>query len=135
MRTIISGRLTDNYLVTDVLVSGDRVSWSERVTRNTGAPPTPGAGRTPPTVFDQEVEVVVVDGRIARLTMFAAGARPTASGAVSGWASPGRDLLVPLSVLVLVAAAVLVWPTAPLPEREHQGQLIRGLREYVARRG
>jgi hypothetical protein len=137
VRAIMAYRLTDTYVVGDLHVSGDRVSWSEHVTRNTGAPPTPGAGRAGTTNFDQEVEALVVGGRIASLTTFIGGAKPDAQVLSTG--SPTTDLLAPLCILVLVAAAVLVWPTstadwrAPAVGSSHQ--LMNGLREYVARRG
>ena len=45
--------------------------------------------------------------------------------------------LVPLCILLLVAAAVMVWPSAePVPAHPAAGShLLDGLREYVARRG
>src|SRR5262245_43748061 len=47
VKAIMAYRLTDTYKVGDLHVNGDRVSWSEHVTRNAGAPPTPGVGRSP----------------------------------------------------------------------------------------
>ena len=136
VKAIMAFRLTDTYVVGDLHVNGDRVSWTEHVTRNTGAPPTPGGGRGPAN-FDEEVEAVVVGGRIASLTTYVGGARPDAQALAVG--SAATDLLVPLSVLLLVAAAVLVWPSSisgwRTPAVAPTHQLMNGLREYVARRG
>jgi hypothetical protein len=134
VKAVMAYRLTDTYVVGELHVHGDRVSWSQHVTRTTGSPPTPGAGRAGPTNFDEEVEALVVGGRIASLTTYAGGARPEAQVLSAG--TPTTDLLVPLSVLVLVAAAVLVWPSgAALRVDRGEHVLMNGLREYVARRG
>jgi hypothetical protein len=136
VKAIMAYRLTDTYKVGDLHVSGDRVTWSEHVTRNAGAPATPGVGRSPAAVFDEDVEAVVTGGRIAILTTFVGGGSGAFDAPQFGVGS-SADVLLPLSVLVLVATAVLVWPTAPAwraPMRR-DGHLMNGLREYVARRG
>jgi hypothetical protein len=136
VKAIMAYRLSDTYKVSNLQVNGDRVTWSEHVTRNAGAPPTPGAGRTSAAVFDEEVEAIVSGGRISLLVTIVGG-RPGAFDGQQLGVGSSTDLLVPLCVLVLVAAAVLIWPAAPgwrAPVRA-QGQLMSGLREYVARRG
>jgi hypothetical protein len=137
VRAIMAYRITDNYTVGDLHVSGDRVTWSEHVTRVPQAPPSPGAGRAP-AIFDEDVEAVIVGGRIASLTTSVAGVQ-RADSRLSGAPSIATSLLVPLLVLVLVASAVLIWPTGSsmrvASASAANGRLMSQLREYVARRG
>jgi hypothetical protein len=68
---------------------------------------------------------------------YVGGAHPAPQPQLAQTFSVSLDLLAPLSILLLVAAAVLVWPqSAPLrPRRAPSGHLLEGLRAYVARRG
>jgi hypothetical protein len=130
VRAIMAYRLTDTYaLSSDVRAVGDRAIWTEHVRR--------GVAGSPAAVFDEDVEAIVVNGRIASLITYGGGAHPTLAGeSVEGPAL--ANLFVPLTTLFLVAGAVLAWPPAtgvqqtPAPLSTH---LIDGLRDYVARRG
>ena len=127
VRTIMASRLGDTFTVGQVRVAGDHVTWSEHVRRGGGA-----VG----TIFDQEVEAIVVGDHIARLETFVAGTHPVAAESVP--VAFNADLLVPLGVLLLVALAVLVWPPprpAPGGWPGQHGYLLSGLREYMQRRG
>ena len=129
VRAIMAYRLTDTYtLIGDVRVVGNRAIWSEQVRR--------GVAGSPAAVFDEDVEAIVDSGRIVSLETFVGGAHPTlASAPVQR--SALADLFVQITTLLLVAGAVLAWPTSsgaqtPYPVSTH---LIDGLRDYVARRG
>jgi MFS superfamily sulfate permease-like transporter len=78
----------------------------------------------------------VVGGRIGSMVTYVGGSHPQPIE-TTGQLSVSLDLLAPLGTLLLVAAAVLIWPqAAPMqPRRAASGQLLAGLREYVARRG
>src|SRR5712691_6639278 len=129
VRAIMAYRLTHTYtLIGDVRVVGNRAIWSEQVRR--------GVAGSPAAVFDEDVEAIVDGGRIVSLETFVGGAHPTLAGA-PGQRSAIADLFVPITTLLLVAGAVLAWPTSsgaqtPYPVSTH---LIDGLRDYVARRG
>jgi hypothetical protein len=121
-------RLTDAYTVGDLRVTGNRVVWSEHVRRSVSGSPIAN--------FDEDVEAIVVGGRIGSMVTYVGGSHPQPVEA-TGQFSVSLDLLAPLGTLLLVAAAVLVWPQAtPMqPRRAASGQLLAGLRDYVARRG
>jgi hypothetical protein len=129
VRAIMAYRLTDAYTVGELRVEGNRVVWSEHVRRTVSGSPTAS--------FDEDVEAIVVGGRIGSLITYVGGSHPTMPVPASQPFSVSLDLLVPLSILLLVTAAVMVWPqTTPLrPRRAPNGQLLAGLRDYVARRG
>jgi limonene-1,2-epoxide hydrolase len=128
VRAIVAYRLTDTYTVGEMRIAGNRATWSEHVRRSVAGSPV--------AMFDEDVEAVVMDGHITSLMTYVGGAHPPSA---VDEAKPARlDLLVPLSTLVLVAAAVMVWPAPPPPlhaPRVASGQLLNGLRDYVARRG
>jgi hypothetical protein len=128
VRAIMSSRLTDAYTVGDLRVAGNRVVWTEHV-RST----VPGS---PMASFDEDVEATVVGGRINSMVTYVGGSPPPQVVATNQF-PVSLDLLAPLGTLLLVAAAVLVWPQAtPLqPRRAATGHLLQGLRDYVARRG
>jgi hypothetical protein len=86
--------------------------------------------------FDEDVEATVVGGRINSMVTYVGGFHPPLVE-VASQPPVSADLLAPLGTLLLVVAAVLVWPSAtPLqPRRVMTGHLLRGLRDYVARRG
>jgi hypothetical protein len=136
VRAIMAYRITDSYSVGDIHVSGDHVSWTEHVTRVPQTAPSPGAGR-PAAMFDEDVDAVVVGGRITSMTTYVGGVQRGSQSATIAANSVTANLLVPLLVLVLVAAAVLIWPTGSsvrVPSAAN-GRLMGQLREYVARRG
>ena len=137
VRTIIAYRLNDAYVVGDLHVRGNRVAWAEHVTRAPDGTRQITGAASGPAVYDQEVEAVVVGGRIVSLITYLGGARPAIDTVAADVVSPPGDLLVPLSVLVLVATSVLVWPSADRirPAVPKTGHLMSGLQEYVARRG
>jgi uncharacterized protein (TIGR02246 family) len=131
VKAIMAYRLSDEYTVANVRVVGDRATWSEHVRR--------AVIGSPAANFDEDVEAVVVGGRISSMVTYVGGAHSSAVEleAPTPLATSG-NVLVPLSVLLLVMAAVMVWPSAePLPaQRTPNGHvLLDGLREYVARRG
>ena len=128
VRAVMSSRLTDAYTVGDLRVLGNRVVWTEHV-RST----VPGS---PMGSFDEDVEATVVGGRIDSMVTYVGGSHPPLVE-VTSQPPVSVDLLAPLGTLLLVAAAVLVWPQAtPLqPRRAATGHLLQGLRDYVARRG
>jgi hypothetical protein len=128
VRAIMAYRLADAYTVGDLRVVGNRVIWSEHVRRSVSGSPTAN--------FDEDVEATVVGGRIGSMVTYVGGAHPQPTE-MTGQFSVSLDLLAPLGTLLLVAAAVLVWPqAAPMqPRRTASGQLLAGLRDYVARRG
>jgi hypothetical protein len=129
VRAIMSYRLTDTYSVSDMRVAGHRATWSEHVRRSVAGSPF--------AVFDEEVEAIVVDGHITSLVTYVGGAHPAAAVEPAPQLSVGTDLLVPFSILVLVATAVMVWPppVSVQTRRVTSGHLLNGLRDYVARRG
>lgn len=129
VRAIMAYRLTDAYTVGEMRVVGNHVIWSEHVRRSVSGSPMAN--------FDEDVEAIVVGGRIGSMETYVSGAHPTLPAEANAQFSVSLDLLAPLSVLLLVAAAVLVWPQAtPLqPQNAATGHLLAGLREYVARRG
>ena len=137
VRTIIAYRLNDAFIVGDLRVRGNRVAWAEHVTRAPDGTRQITGTAAGPSVYDQEVEAVVVGGRIVSLITYLGGARPALDTVAADVGSPPGDLLVPLTVLVLVAASVLVWPSADRvrPPVSRTGHLMSGLQEYVARRG
>ncbi|MDQ6673295.1 MAG: hypothetical protein M3069_21570 [Chloroflexota bacterium] len=129
VRAIMTYRLTDAYTVGEVRVVGNHVIWSEHVRRSVSGSPIAN--------FDEEVEAVVLGGRIGSLQTYVAGAHPTPPVAATSQSQVSLDLLAPLGALFLVAAAVLVWPhaTPTPPPRPATHHLLAGLREYVDRRG
>jgi hypothetical protein len=128
VRAIMSYRLTDAYTVGDLRVVGNRVVWSEHVRRSVSGSPIAN--------FDEDVEATVVGGRINSMVTYVGGSPPPQVVATNQF-PVSLDLLAPLGTLLLVAAAVLVWPqaTPPQPRRAATGHLLQGLRDYVARRG
>jgi limonene-1,2-epoxide hydrolase len=130
VRAVMAYRINDEYTVSKVEVVGNHATWSEHVFRRVvGAPAA---------FFDEDVDAVVVGGRIASIMTFIAGAaKPNAVLTRPAPLSTSTDLVVPLGIMLLVAAAVLVWPSGQPPRstRATDGQLLAGLREYVARRG
>jgi hypothetical protein len=129
IRVIMSYRLLDSYTVSDLHATGNRVIWSEHVRR--------GAAGALTATFDEDVEAIVTNGRIGSMVVYVGGTHPAPPAEASPQLSTGANLLLPLSILLLVAGAVMVWPpSAPLPApRPANGQLLSGLRDYVARRG
>jgi hypothetical protein len=129
IRVIMSYRLLDSYTVSDVRAVGNRVIWSEHVRR--------GAAGSLTATFDEDVEAIVVGGRIGSMVIYVGGTHPTPLSEPTPQLSAGANLLLPLSILLLVAGAVMVWPptTALHAPRPANGQLLSGLRDYVARRG
>ena len=128
VRAIMAYRLADDYTVDEVHGAGNRVTWTEHVRRSVAG--------AQPVVFDEDVEALLVGGRIASLVTYVGGSHPPPLSPTTSQVSPRTNLLVLLSVLVLVAGAVLVWPP-PAEEpmrRVGDGRLLAGLREYVARR-
>ncbi|HLZ25780.1 MAG TPA: hypothetical protein VKV73_00490 [Chloroflexota bacterium] len=127
VRAIMASRLADTYVVGDMRAVGNRVVWTEHVLRSVAGAQVAN--------FDEDVEAIVVGGRIGSMVTYVGGAHPQPAEA-TGQVSVSLDLLAPLGTLLLVAAAVLVWPHAPLQSRRTaSGQLLEGLRAYVARRG
>lgn len=128
VRAVMAYRLNDEYTVDKVEVVGNHATWSEHVFRRVvGAPAA---------FFDEDVDAIVVGGRIASMMTSIGGAQSNA-GRRSAPMAASTDIMVPLTIMLLVAAAVLVWPSSP-PQRQTRtpnGQLLAGLREYVARRG
>jgi hypothetical protein len=129
IRVIMSYRLLDSYTVSDIRATGNRVIWSEHVRR--------GAAGSLTANFDEDVEAFVTGGRIGSMVIYVGGTHPTPPAESSPQLSASANLLLPLSILLLVAGAVMVWPpTAQLhAPRPANGQLLSGLRDYVARRG
>jgi hypothetical protein len=129
VRAIMAYRLSDAYTVGDLRVVGNRAVWSEHVRRSVAGAPIAN--------FDEDVEAIVADGRIDSMVTYVGGSHPAPLVEASVPFSVSLDLLAPLCILLLVAAAVLVWPQAtPLqPRRAATGHLLAGLRDYVARRG
>jgi hypothetical protein len=131
VRALMAYRLADSYAVGELQVTGNKASWTEHVRR--------AVSGSQPAAFDQDVEATVVDDRITSLATYNRGSRPTAQASLETSAQPirGADLLVPAATLLLIGAMVLLWPTRPRLEvrARPQGQLLAGLREYVARRG
>jgi hypothetical protein len=131
VRAVIAARITDSYTIDNLRASGERVTWSQHVRRNTLGT------QAPPATFDEEIEAVVRDDHIASMVTYANGAHPSPAAETSTRFWVSSDLLVPLGVLVLVAAAVLVGTsTAPVQtKRAPTLAMLDGLRNYVARRG
>jgi hypothetical protein len=129
VRAIMAYRLTDAYTVGELRVVGNHVIWSEHVRRSVSGSPVAS--------FDEDVEAIVTGGRIHSLVTYVGGSHPTLPTESTAPLSLSIDLLAPLTILILVAAAVLVWPQpTPLqPRRAPTGHLLQGLRDYVARRG
>jgi hypothetical protein len=129
VRAIMSYRLLDTYTVGDRTVYGNRVIWSEHVRR--------GVAGSLSANFDEDVEAVVGGGHILSLVVYVGGTHPPLPTELSPAPSPSTSLLVPISILLLVAGAVLIWPpSTPLAApRPANGHLLSGLREYVDRRG
>ena len=129
VRAIMAYRLTDAYTVGDLRVVGNRVVWSEHVRRSVLGSPIAN--------FDEDVEAIVVGGRIRTMETYVGGTHPSPLVEAAPSFSVSIDLLAPLGTLLLFTAAVLVWPQAtPLqPRRAATGHLLAGLRDYVARRG
>jgi hypothetical protein len=129
VRAIMAYRLTDAYTVGELRVIGNHVVWSEHVRRTVSGSPIAN--------FDEDVEAIVVGGRIGSMITYVGCSHPALPTESSQPFSVSIDLLAPLSILLLVTAAVMVWPQAtPLqPRRAASGQLLAGLRDYIARRG
>jgi len=129
VRAIMAARITDTYVVDNLRVTGERVSWSQHVRRT--------AMGSPPTTFDEEIEAVVHDGRISSMVTITGGVQPSTATDSAAQLWVGANMLVSLSVLALVAAAVLIGTSAsPIHAKwAPTGHLIDGLRDYVARRG
>jgi hypothetical protein len=129
VRAVMAYRLNDEYSVSKVEVVGNHATWTEHVFRRVvGAPAA---------FFDEDVDAIVVGGRIASMMTSIGGAQSTAGSGRSAPVSASTDVVVPLTIMLLVAAAVLVWPSCQprSATRTANGQLLAGLREYVARRG
>ena len=101
IQAIMAYRLTDDYTVQNVQVGGNRVTWSEHVRR--------GATGGATVNFDEDVEAVVVGGRITSMVTYVGSSRPQLTVAPS---PPANDPFLPLSVLLLVAGAVMAWPSS-----------------------
>jgi hypothetical protein len=129
VRAVMAYRLNDEYSVSKVEVVGNHATWTEHVFRRVvGAPAA---------FFDEDVDAIVIGGRIASMMTSIANAQSSAGSGRPAPLSASTDIVVPLMIMLLVAAAVVAWPSGR-PERSTRtanGQLLAGLREYVARRG
>jgi hypothetical protein len=124
VRAIMAYRLLDTYTLGDRHVVGNTVTWTEHVRRTI-------ASGSPPANFDEDVEAVVVRGRIKSLVTYLGGMRlpPTVTATVPEPAP--NPLVLPLSIALLVLA-VLIWPRAAAePRRVPSGALLSGLRRYA----
>src|ERR1700730_12382041 len=110
VRAIMAYRLMDSYTVADVHVVGDRVIWTEHVRRSMAGFPN--------ATFDEDVEATVINGRIGSMVTYVGGAHPKLTIDANAQPETSTNALLPLSILVLIAAAVMVWPpAAPLTLR------------------